>query len=888
MMKKWLLGCGLASVCIGLVAWSGVSRADENGLRQVGQSAKMIDIEYIKGQAGQPPLNPGFESFSDHLSGAFPFETTGFEADAGDGGWCPGYVCGPDFASCNVKVTGNLADTCGVGNPNPQRFWMSGSSRSCSEPHIDTVNPYSGSQHLRYQVDNATDGKGDITPFPCPSGGAGTLTGSCRLSLFSPVICADPATCSNDTTGGGCCTTPLGIAPATMTAWVAKASPISHYLEISTQTPITSGFAGSKIAWDTDFGTLLIYVPGTGDVDTGVYYATGSVYKEMVQVIDVCNLQYVYYYDRDKNGDLIQIGTGPITSGLPTGIEQYVILTDNSAGVVDIDDIEVVRDPSTSPCDSTCGNGVQELGEDCDGDDLGTDCVSCEGDCTCSPRICEFPGFSCPLSNGDNGPYVSAGGWWVYDSDTPAFAVNTCGSEGVDTFLAMWSLSAFGLGFEQGDDDCDGGAKTQGFEADSDPLASCYNRAGPVCVCTGATCTNEDVECPTGDVDCLTINLCFGGGNDGGQCNIGNENDDCTDFCIGGLNAGQDCSADPATGPSTCATLTCVSGPFSGTSCTAEGTATDDCSGFVCTGCTDPGESCNAPVAGGPSDCGGVSGDCQQRDGDCAVAGSCSSGGSCLPDSFCSGDIDTPFESCLCLDYSFYWGLYYYYYNDYDPSFFYTTKGTTWLISLDYFGALPIGSTININIEKRAECSSDPASIIDVGICCDSFADVCVDAGTQGASVCTGDQVFIPNKFCNVNPAGIRSACPRIDGACCNSISGTCANNELRDDCALLTQSTWTQGADCTEVSCFAAGGSCCDSGNGMPGAASCDSTILADCQCDTCTWTKGGNCADLKAEGLCLVNPIPTVSEWGLVILTLLLLTGAKIYFGRRRVATA
>jgi hypothetical protein len=33
---------------------------------------------------------------------------------------------------------------------------------------------------------------------------------------------------------------------------------------------------------------------------------------------------------------------------------------------------------------------------------------------------------------------------------------------------------------------------------------------------------------------------------------------------------------------------------------------------------------------------------------------------------------------------------------------------------------------------------------------------------------------------------------------------------------------------------------------------------------------------------------PIPTVSEWGLVVLTLVLLIGAKIYFARRRTATA
>ncbi|MCH8147615.1 MAG: IPTL-CTERM sorting domain-containing protein [Planctomycetes bacterium] len=29
--------------------------------------------------------------------------------------------------------------------------------------------------------------------------------------------------------------------------------------------------------------------------------------------------------------------------------------------------------------------------------------------------------------------------------------------------------------------------------------------------------------------------------------------------------------------------------------------------------------------------------------------------------------------------------------------------------------------------------------------------------------------------------------------------------------------------------------------------------------------------------------NAIPTVSEWGLIVLTLLLLTGAKVHFGRK-----
>ena len=50
--------------------------------------------------------------------------------------------------------------------------------------------------------------------------------------------------------------------------------------------------------------------------------------------------------------------------------------------------------------------------------------------------------------------------------------------------------------------------------------------------------------------------------------------------------------------------------------------------------------------------------------------------------------------------------------------------------------------------------------------------------------------------------------------------------------------------------------------------------------------WEKGTSCAAFDCEPA--FEAIPTVSEWGLVIMTLLLLTGAKIYFGRRRLVTA
>ncbi len=78
--------------------------------------------------------------------------------------------------------------------------------------------------------------------------------------------------------------------------------------------------------------------------------------------------------------------------------------------------------------------------------------------------------------------------------------------------------------------------------------------------------------------------------------------------------------------------------------------------------------------------------------------------------------------------------------------------------------------------------------------------------------------------------------------------------------------------------SAFAVFGACCDKSS-----FNCTDDVLeVDCQ-PPLQWTAGVDCADLDppCEG---EGPIPTVSEWGLVAMALLLLVGAKVYFGRRR----
>jgi hypothetical protein len=89
------------------------------------------------------------------------------------------------------------------------------------------------------------------------------------------------------------------------------------------------------------------------------------------------------------------------------------------------------------------------------------------------------------------------------------------------------------------------------------------------------------------------------------------------------------------------------------------------------------------------------------------------------------------------------------------------------------------------------------------------------------------------------------------------------------------TQQTWTKGAPCADAACDAVTGACCDHD---PLGACTDGVTLAACGCSTCAWVKLGSCSELD----CLHTTIPTVSSWGLAILSLLLMTGAKIRFRR------
>jgi hypothetical protein len=81
---------------------------------------------------------------------------------------------------------------------------------------------------------------------------------------------------------------------------------------------------------------------------------------------------------------------------------------------------------------------------------------------------------------------------------------------------------------------------------------------------------------------------------------------------------------------------------------------------------------------------------------------------------------------------------------------------------------------------------------------------------------------------------------------------------------------------------CPLALGACCNAQAGpLAEAGLCEDAVqYSDCQCPTCTWFQDQSCDGIFATGLCSADfaPIPTVSEWGLVVMVLLLLIGSKL----------
>lgn len=182
----------------------------------------------------------------------------------------------------------------------------------------------------------------------------------------------------------------------------------------------------------------------------------------------------------------------------------------------------------------------------------------------------------------------------------------------------------------------------------------------------------------------------------------------------------------------------------------------------------------------------------------------------------------------------------------------------------------------------------DPLCCVEQGGTTHGQGSVC--AGMEGC--CDGDACYMADRSCCLangdTPQGTGTACT-VPQACCLQGGAVCFDIDPLC-CAELGDDVQGEGSACRgdangdgiDDACLQLG-ACCDAGSGLPGGATCSTTTMLDCRCPTCTWYEGRSCQELENDDLCLVNAIPTVSEWGLVIMTLLLLTGAKVYLGVR-----
>ncbi len=156
------------------------------------------------------------------------------------------------------------------------------------------------------------------------------------------------------------------------------------------------------------------------------------------------------------------------------------------------------------------------------------------------------------------------------------------------------------------------------------------------------------------------------------------------------------------------------------------------------------------------------------------------------------------------------------------------------------------------------------------GTCCDRTPGngTCADGSIAGE--CVG-----PNEVWTINKTCANISCEELDGACCNTLSGNCFVSTV-GGCPGI-DATWTVGATCSDISCDPALGACCDTGSNDPTLATCVTATLADCGCSKCTWTRDADCENVLCDANFQV--IPTVSEWGLLVLALILLVVAKVH---------
>lgn len=228
---------------------------------------------------------------------------------------------------------------------------------------------------------------------------------------------------------------------------------------------------------------------------------------------------------------------------------------------------------------------------------------------------------------------------------------------------------------------------------------------------------------------------------------------------------------------------------------------------------------------------------------DCDDSAAYGPGSDPLAPCFTPGGIASPFNSCTCAA---------------------TTVGQQYWVWDNRLGGTA-GLTQVLHPSKRNSCDALWGAR---GACCRGLTGTCEDDVAEAS--CNGAfDTFTLNKSCGTPEAG---ECVAVTGSCCDTLDGICQEGVTQAACQ--SPNVWTAGGTCS--TCLPTLGACCDVSEGV-----CTENVARLACAEGDTWTAGATCAEVVCES----PVIPTVSEWGLVIIALLLLSGAKVFFGRREV---
>lgn len=172
------------------------------------------------------------------------------------------------------------------------------------------------------------------------------------------------------------------------------------------------------------------------------------------------------------------------------------------------------------------------------------------------------------------------------------------------------------------------------------------------------------------------------------------------------------------------------------------------------------------------------------------------------------------------------------------------------------------------------DCGTGPE-----GAGADPLASCFNDPGESAACVCLptipGETYYVRDEYWLMEPmfrpititVSRRLTCDAVwqNGACCDAF-GNCADDVAESAC----NGDYFHNTVCQSVTCPLVFGACCDGSTGE-----CREVTYSECLCPACAWTKDVACADTTEP--CESPVIPTISAWGMIILTLLLLVGSK-----------